>query len=44
MAVVTLMTTIEEQFGIVIDDDDVDGQTFATVGSLADFVTGKLAA
>jgi acyl carrier protein len=44
MAVVTLITTIEEQFGIVVDDDDIDGKTFATVGSLADFVTGKLAA
>jgi acyl carrier protein len=44
MAVVTLITTLEEQFGIVIDDDDIDGATFATVGSLVEFVTGKLAA
>lgn len=44
MAVVSLITTLEEQLGIVIDDDDIDGQTFATVGSLADFVSGKLAA
>jgi acyl carrier protein len=44
MAVVTLITTIEEQFGFTVDDDDIDGSTFATVGSLADFVTGKLAA
>lgn len=44
MAVVTLITTLEEQFGLVVDDDDIDGATFATVGSLADFVTGKLAA
>lgn len=42
MAVVTLITSLEEQLGIVIDDDDIDGSTFATVGSLADFVTGKL--
>lgn len=44
MAVVALMTALEEQLCIVIDDDDLDGQTFATVGTLADFVSGKLAA
>lgn len=44
MAVVTLITTIEEQFDLVVDDDDIDGSTFATVGSLTDFVSGKLAA
>ena len=43
MAVVTLITTLEEQFGLVVDDDDIDGATFATVGSLVDFVSGKLA-
>ena len=44
MAVVSLITAMEDQFGIVIDDDDIDGQTFATVGSLIDFVSSKLAA
>lgn len=44
MAVVTLITTLEERFGIVVDDDDIDGSTFATVGALTDFVAGKLAA
>jgi len=43
MAVVTLITTLEERFDIVVDDD-IDGSTFATVGSLVDFVTAKLAA
>lgn len=42
MAVVSLLTAIEERFGIVIEDDEVDGQIFATVGSLADFVDSKL--
>lgn len=42
MAVVTLITSLEERFGIVIDDDDVDGGTFATVGSLVDFVGARL--
>lgn len=44
MAVVTLITTLEDRFGIVVDDDDIDGATFTTVGTLADFVTAKLAA
>lgn len=44
MAVVTLITTLEDHFGLVVDDDDIDGMTFATIGSLTDFVSGKLAA
>ena len=44
MAVVSLITGIEERFGVVVDDDEIDGATFATVGSLVGFVTGKLAA
>ena len=42
MAVVSLITTLEERFGIVIDDDEIEGSTFATVGALADFVGAKL--
>lgn len=44
MAVVSLITALEDQFGLVVDDDDIDGSTFASVGSLTDFVIGKLAA
>ncbi len=44
MAVVLLITNMEDRFGLVVDDDDIDGATFATVGSLSDFVSGKLAA
>lgn len=44
MAVVTLIASLEEQFGLVVDDDDIDGDTFVNVGSLVDFVGGKLAA
>lgn len=42
MAVVSLITGLEERFGIVIDDDDIDGGTFATVGTLSEFVSGKM--
>ena len=43
MAVVSLITSLEERFGVVVDDDEIDGAAFATVGSLVDFVSGKLA-
>ena len=43
MAVVSLLTSLEERFGITIEDDEVDGQIFATVGSLVAFVDAKLA-
>lgn len=42
MAVVALITSMEDQLGLIVDDDDIDGATFATVGSLVDFVDGKL--
>jgi acyl carrier protein len=41
VAVVGVITAIEDHFGITIDDDEIDGSTFATVGSLARFVNGK---
>jgi len=43
MAVATLLTEIEDRFSILIDDDDVDAETFETYGSLLAFVEGKLA-
>lgn len=42
MAVVTLITTLEERFGILVDDDEISGDTFASVGSVTEFVAGKL--
>lgn len=44
MAVVALLTQLEERFGFGVDDDEIDGATFATLGSLVDFVDQKLAA
>lgn len=43
MAVVALITGLEERFGFSVDDDEIEGSTFATVGSLIEFVDGKLA-
>ncbi|HEX7984662.1 MAG TPA: phosphopantetheine-binding protein [Duganella sp.] len=44
MAVVQLLTALEEHYGITIEDDDISAHTFATVGSLADFISDKMAA
>lgn len=43
MAVVALITGMEERFGFSVEDDEIDGSTFASVGSLVGFVDGKLA-
>ncbi len=44
MAVVTVLTLIEEEFGVSVEDDDVSADTFATVGSLVRFVSEKAGA
>ena len=44
MAVVSLLTMLEERFGFAISDDEIDSQTFATVGHLVTFVDSKVAA
>jgi acyl carrier protein len=44
MAVVTVMTAIEDHYGIVIEDDEISADVFATVGTLAAFVAAKAGA
>lgn len=44
MAVVALITGMEERFGFTVDDDEIDGATFATVETLIEFIDDKLAA
>ncbi|MDN3517217.1 acyl carrier protein [Aquisalimonas lutea] len=41
MAVVSLVTALEEHFGITVDDEDITAETFETVGSLLAFVQRK---
>ncbi len=43
MAVVTVLTMIEEEFGIEVDDDEVSADIFETVGTLVEFVQSKVA-
>lgn len=42
MAVVTVLTMVEDEFGVSIDDDEVTADVFETVGDLADFVKQKV--
>ena len=44
MAVASLIQGLEDRFGFVVDDDEIDGAVFATVGSLTAFVERKRAA
>jgi acyl carrier protein len=39
MAVLAVIHAIEERFGISVPDDEVDGNSFATVGTVVEFVT-----
>lgn len=41
MAVVSVLTMVEDEFGIAIDDDELSAEVFETLGSLTDFVAGK---
>lgn len=43
MAVVSVIAKLEEYFGFTIEDDEINGQAFETLGSLSTFVDGKLA-
>jgi acyl carrier protein len=42
MAVVTLITALEEHFGLVVEDDEISATTFETLGTLVRFVEDKL--
>jgi acyl carrier protein len=42
MAVAGLLTELEDRLGIIIDDDDVDGDLLATFGSLTDYAKRKV--
>lgn len=42
MAVVSIITEMEERFGFAVDDDEIDAAVFETVGTLVSFVEQKL--
>ena len=41
MAVVTVITQLEENYGFVIDDDEISAEVFETIGTLTSFVELK---
>lgn len=43
IAVVNLITALEEHFDITVADDEIGASAFETLGSLARFVESKLA-
>ena len=43
MAVAGLLTEMEDRLEIMIDDEDVDGELFATFGNLVEFAKAKVA-
>ena len=44
MAVVSVITALEERFDITVADDEIGAAAFETLGSLTRFVEGKLGA
>jgi acyl carrier protein len=43
MAVVSVVTTLQDRLGVGFHDDDIDGQSFRTVGALVRLVDERLA-
>ena len=42
MAVVNIITTLEEHFGFYVEDDEISAESFETLGNLVRFVEQKL--
>ncbi|MEE9425882.1 MAG: acyl carrier protein [Methylococcales bacterium] len=42
MAVVSVLTRLEEDYGFFIEDDEIDADTFESVGTLTAFVQQKI--
>jgi acyl carrier protein len=42
MSVIGILASLEERYGIMVDDDEISADVFATVGSLTMFVESKL--
>lgn len=42
MAVVTILTAMEDHFGFSVDDDEISADTFTTLGTLTAFVDQKI--
>jgi acyl carrier protein len=44
MAVVMVITAIEENYGVAVEDDEISAEVFETIGTLFSFVNDKVSA
>jgi acyl carrier protein len=42
VAVVSVIAALEDHFGFSVEDDEINADTFATLGNLTNFVESKL--
>ena len=42
VAVVSVLTALEDEYGCVVEDDEISAEVFQTIGSLAAFVETKI--
>ncbi|MAZ90114.1 MAG: acyl carrier protein [Cellvibrionaceae bacterium] len=42
MAVVAVITALEDNYGITVDDDEITAEVFETVGNIVEFVNSKV--
>jgi len=42
VGVVSVLTALEEEFGITVDDDEISADNFQTLGSLIEFLEHKI--
>ncbi len=42
VGVVSVLTAIEEEYGIVVEDDEISADVFKTLGSLTEFIARKI--
>lgn len=43
LTVVSLISSVEEQLGCSINDDEISAEIFETVGAFTDFISSKMA-
>jgi acyl carrier protein len=44
MAVVSVITAIEDNYGVIVEDDEINADVFETLGTLTEFVSAMVAA
>ena len=42
VGVISVITAMEERFGITVEDDEISADTFSTLNSMAEYVNSKL--